>query len=529
MKPLNKLRIALVLVLNITIAIVYYLDNLNANYSELSSDIQNIIPVAQKFDNPNLFQDDLYVNNLNNVKYYTPFYVQTLRCIAKFTDYNYVQAINVLGLICHLLFGILWFFLLYKFVNNYWVAFFISIILRGVIWLPGLEIWGISDLWTIMPRTVYISLMPIPFLLISQQFIKLLFGGVLIGLIFNFHPITGLGGILMFVTLVVLLLYYYPKLRERFSVPKLLCLILAIGLGISPFIITYFGKTSVAVTYDLNAFNEAFNARIPEYFKNPWLFLKQWFGFKTLFYIIPLLLYVLIAFKERGIGKNAKLLLVLTLILIVIPSLAIPLERLVNGVFNTNLRMSFQLIRMQKVAIIPCVFALVFVLDYVFSKIKTPHILPAVVFVYVCILVFSKSEMLNNVPFFGDDISKSILPRSLSAFAPEDRKPLAIDKMAKYIKAHTKTTDVICGSHVLRGATKRSIIFDGKGASMLIEGNPKRFTQWQKRQKTINNFTTIDEVISYLRYFNADYFVTTSTIPQCELVHSEGKLKLYKL
>lgn len=121
------------------------------------------------------------------------------------------------------------------------------------------------------------------------------------------------------------------------------------------------------------------------------------------------------------------------------------------------------------------------------------------------------------------------MPRSLSAFAPEDRKPLAIDKMAKYIKAHTKTTDVICGSHVLRGATKRSIIFDGKGASMLIEGNPKRFTQWQKRQKTINNFTTIDEVISYLRYFNADYFVTTSTIPQCELVHSEGKLKLYKL
>lgn len=175
MKPLNKLRIALVLVLNITIAIVYYLDNLNANYSELSSDIQNIIPVAQKFDNPNLFQDDLYVNNLNNVKYYTPFYVQTLRCIAKFTDYNYVQAINVLGLICHLLFGILWFFLLYKFVNNYWVAFLISIILRGVIWLPGLEIWGISDLWTIMPRTVYISLMPIPFLLISQQFIKTTF------------------------------------------------------------------------------------------------------------------------------------------------------------------------------------------------------------------------------------------------------------------------------------------------------------------------------------------------------------------
>lgn len=529
MKPLSKLKIALVLVLNFTIAIVYYADNLNANYSELSSDILNIIPVTQKFDNPDLFQQDLYLNDINNVKYYTPFYVQTLRFIAKFTNYNYVQAVNILGLICHLLFGILWFFLLYKFVNNFWVAFLMSIILRGVIWLPGLEIWGISDLWTIMPRTVYIAVMPIPFLLISKKFLKLLLGGFLVGFTFNFHPITGLGGVLMFLTLIALLLFYYKAIREEFSISKLLLLLLVIFLGILPFILTYFGKTSAEVTYDLKAFNEAFNARIPEYFKSPWLFLKQWFSFKTLFFIVPLFLYAIIAFKERRLGKQAKLLLVLAVILIIIPSISISLERLINDAFNTNLRMSFQLIRMQKVAIVPSFFALAFVLDYLFSKVKINHLLPAFVALYILLLVFSKSKALAHVPFLGDDISKSILPQSLSAFGPEDRQKLAIDKMAEYIVANTKTTDVICGSHILRAATQRSVIFDGKGTSMLIEGNPKHFAEWQERHKIINNFNTMEDVVNYLRRFNADYFVTTSTIPQCELVHSEGKLNLYKL
>ena len=529
MKTLSKSKIALVVLLNVTIAIAYYLDNLGANYSELSSDIQNIIPVAQKFDNPDLFKDDLYLNTIENVKYYTPFYVQTLRFFAKYTNYNYVQAINIMGLICHLLFGILWFFLLFKFVNNYWVCFLVSIVIRGVIWLPGLEIWGISDLWTIMPRTVYITLMPIPFLLLSHTFKKLVLASFLIGFIFNFHPITGLGGVLLFVALISLLIYFYPSIKTPVSIGKLCVLLLAIFLGLLPFIITYFGKTSTDLSYDVAVFNEAFNARIPAYFQSVTLFLKQWLKFKTLFFLLPLVLFFVISFKIKSQYKISKLLLVLTLILIVIPTLTIPLEDSVNSAFSKNIRMSFQLVRLQKVAIIPGFFALAFILSHIVSKFKLKKIMPYIFVIYCGLLVFSQSKKFKSVPFFGDDISATILPHNLSAFTVSADKELAVDRMANYIKAHTPKDAIVCGTFILRGATKRSVVFDGKGASMLIEGNPKQFMLWQERQKTINSLTTMDQVVAYLKQFNVDYFVTKNPNVSATLIHQEGSLKLYKL
>lgn len=529
MKVLSRPKIALVVLLNLTIAIAYYLDNLNASYSELSSDIQNIIPVAQKFDNPSLFQDDLYLDDLDNVKYYTPFYVQTLRFVAKFTNHNYVQAINLIGLICHLLFGVLWFFLLFKFVNNYWICLSISVMIRGVIWLPGLEIWGISDLWTMMPRTVYITLMPIPFILLSFKLKNLLLSSFLIGLIFNFHPITGLGGVLIFIAFLVLLVSFYPSIRVHFSIIKLSLLLLAIFLGILPFVITYFGKTSSSLTYDIAAFNEAFNTRIPEYFQSAVLFLKQWISFKTLFFLISLMLYFVITHKDEAHHKISKLLFCLTLILILIPTISIPIEHIINNALNKNLRMSFQLVRMQKVSIIPAFFAIAFMLDYLMFKFKISKVLPYVFLIYIGLLVFSQSKTFKAIPFFGDDISRSILPHNLSGFTVEVDKELPIDRMADYIKFNTPKDAIVCGTFILRGATKRSLIFDGKGASMLIEGNPKQFIIWQERQKTINSLKTMTEVVNYLKQFGASYFVTRNKNVPATLIHEEGNIKLYKL
>ena len=40
-------------------------------------------------DNPALFPHDTFANDLDNVKYYTPFYIETLRFITNLTDGNY--------------------------------------------------------------------------------------------------------------------------------------------------------------------------------------------------------------------------------------------------------------------------------------------------------------------------------------------------------------------------------------------------------------------------------------------------------
>ena len=134
-----KQKHVIVILLNVCIAFGYYLGNLSANETHLSSDLHNIIPVCLKKDDPTLFAKDLFANDITNVEYYTPFYVETLRFLAKFTEGNYVQALNILTFICHILFGLLWYFLLFRITKNFWIAFFISIFMRGIIWIPGYE------------------------------------------------------------------------------------------------------------------------------------------------------------------------------------------------------------------------------------------------------------------------------------------------------------------------------------------------------------------------------------------------------
>ena len=206
-----------------------------------------------------------------------------------------------------------------------------------------------------------------------------------------------------------------------------------------------------------------------------------------------------------------------------------PIEHIINNALNKNLRMSFQLVRMQKVAIIPAFFAIAFMLDYLMFKFKISKVLPYVFLIYIGLLVFSQSKMFKPIPFFGDDISRSILPHNLSGFTVEVDKELPIDRMANYIKFNTPKDAIVCGTFILRGATKRSLIFDGKGASMLIEGNPKQFIIWQERQKTINSLKTMTEVVNYLKQFGASYFVTRNKNVPATLIHEEGNIKLYKL
>ncbi|WP_290701875.1 hypothetical protein [Lacinutrix sp.] len=525
-KTINR-KFYIVYALNIIIAFAYYIGNRDANYSELSSDIQNIIPVAQKFDDPSLFKKDLYLNDINNVKYYTPFYVQSLRFIAKFTNADYVQAINVMNTICHLLFGVLWFFLMFRFVPDFWIALLVSFLLRGIVWLPGFEIWGITDLWAMMPRTLYITLFPIPFLVLNKSFRGLVLSAFFIGLVFNFHPITGLGGILLYLTFLLLMVFIF-KMKDLVSTKNIVSLIFALILGMLPFILTYFGKTSSSINYDMNAFKVAFDSRIPQFFSQPVLYIKDWLHFKTLFYIVPIIAYFIFPKKEIIHFKRAKLIIVLTLVLVILPSISVYVEQFINSVFGLNLRLSFQLIRAQKVAIIPSFFAMVFVLQIINTKVNKQFFLPLLFSIYFLILIVSKALVFNNVPFVGDDIVRLVLPNNLCIESKHSSEILDVDKMALYISKNTNKDAVIFGGHHYRGAAKRSVVLDSKGASMIIEGNPSQFIQWKKDQLKLANATSIEERLSVLKSLKVNYIVSKNNFP-LEVVHIEGVLNLYKL
>src|SRR5690606_12889049 len=97
LKITESKKLFFVCLINLLIAIGFYAEHKQAGFTSLVSDVHSIVGIAQKFDDPELFKNDLYLNELDNVKYYTPFFVQPLRFIAGFTNHDYVKALNVMS------------------------------------------------------------------------------------------------------------------------------------------------------------------------------------------------------------------------------------------------------------------------------------------------------------------------------------------------------------------------------------------------------------------------------------------------
>ncbi|MBV1923703.1 MAG: hypothetical protein KUG68_06735 [Flavobacteriaceae bacterium] len=302
-------------------------------------------------------------------------------------------------------------------------------------------------------------------------------------------------------------------------------------LGALPFVITYFGKTDSLVQYDLALFQKAFNSRIPQYFSDPIVFIKKWVSFKSLFFIIPLISYICYAFfwrKEER--KKASILLLLTISLIIIPSISVYVENSINDLFSTNIRMAFQIIRVQKLAIVPGFFALGFLsLSVLNSYPKANKVLPWITISYIIIVIFSNQKMFNNIPFVLDDITRNIYPSISEVFKPSNEKLNDFDKMALYIDDNTQKDAVFYGSYMIRSASKRSVVYDRKGASILIEGNPKALINWYLDMKIIKQLKEAKK-IEFLKSKGVNYILSSNNSFNSNLlVHKIGNQHLYKI
>ena len=129
---MSRKQILFIVAFNLLIAIGFYLDNLGVGFSELSTDSQNAVPVCYKIDDPDLFKEDLYLNTLDNVKYYTPFYIETIRFFSKISEGDYIAGINFFATILHFLYGVLWFLGFYVFFKkDFWISFLLSQIYKN--------------------------------------------------------------------------------------------------------------------------------------------------------------------------------------------------------------------------------------------------------------------------------------------------------------------------------------------------------------------------------------------------------------
>jgi len=453
---MKKKEIFIIILINLIISIGFFIENYGVGFSEISSDSQNAIPICYKLDEPNLFKGDLYLNDIENVKYYTPFYIETIRFLSTITHEDYVLALNLFSLLLH---------------------FFVSCFL--------------------------------------------------IGFIFNLHPITGIGGLLLFYGLIFSYIYFY---KVKLDLKVIFLGIFFSLLGLVPFVITYFSKTSFEINYNYDDYKLAFSQRINSVFENPKEYLMSWIRFKTLFYIVPLFLFGILSIKFKKYRPVVLILLFLTIILIIIPTSTILLEKFINEFLHKNIRMSFQIVRAQKLAILPCFFALGFLLIH-FSKKISNNLLTAVVYSLIFLISISKFNFFNSMPFFGDDIARSVFPSFKEINKPIIERQSDIDKMAIYIKENTPKNAIFYNNNILRVASKRSVILDGKGASMLIEGNPSDLINWHKDRKMLKSKESIGDSLSFIKSKGADYLISEKIINsnQLKFVYKIDSLILYKI
>lgn len=528
---MNSKQWFVLLLVNLSIALGFFFENKDTGFSQLSSDLHNSIPVCYKLDDDSLFQKDMYLYDADNVRYYTPFYIQTIRFFAWCANGDYLLGINIFATLLHLVYGLGWFALFRKIFGKFLLALFLSILVRGILWLPGLEIWGISDTWTMMPRTMYAAFMPLPFLLLLRQ-TRLTFyaSAFLIGFIFNLHPITGMGGSLLFVLLIA---FYCWLWSYRIAFRDLALASLLLLIGMLPFLATYFTQTDSKAVYDLAEYKKAFFTRIPEFFEQPREFLQLWVKGSMLIFIGPMFAFYLYArLRATQYLKTAGLLLLLSVSLIVVFSVSVYVEQAVNSVLGTNLRMAFQMIRAQKLAVLPGYFAIGFVLKIgceqwpVFRK-----TFAVAVPVFILALVFAKEPLFKKIPFFKDDIATSIFPDFRMVFASKEEKRIDVDRMMEYISKNTLKEDVFYGIFTIRSACRRSVVLDGKGASMLIEGNPVEFIRWYRESQLLESLPTDAEKINFLKKTKSVTYIFSQKEMSgpVRLVHTEGPYHLYKI
>lgn len=524
---MNKKEIVFVLVFNLIIAFGYYFQGLNAKIEDISSDLANIIPICKKIDNPLIYNNDLYLNDSSNVEYYTPFFVQSLRFLAKFVNRDYLQALNLLSFFTHFFYGVFWFLFFYNLKKNFWIAMIFSLFIRGIIWPPGGELLGISDLWTIMPRTVYSVFLPIPFLLYKcLNKYKLIAAALALGLIFNFHPITGIGGTVAYFSIFILFKFYRNELYLKKSLQEILLALSFCLLGMIPFLTTYLMGVESNLLFDHATFKDAFFSRIPRIFSDPLLFVFSWN--RPILYLFSFL-FILFYFFDTSTKKvYFKILFFSGLIVFLAANLSVYIEQMINFIFDKNIRMSFQLIRFQKLIIILLQIGIFLLVIELVKRLKLTSKIQFFIFIlYFTVLICSSLDFIARLPFFGDDISTSVLPKNFK-LKSNNQKNYDLSDMIDYVKNNTEKDAVFYGSYLVRAGADRAVVLDSKGAGMLIEGNPVKFIAWYKELQQFKLLNTEDKIL-FLRNKEVDYIIDEKSWQGLNPIKKIGKVYLYKI
>jgi hypothetical protein len=506
----------------------YFFDTYNANVSDTVSDQWNFIPVAIKLDHPELYKGDLFLDNAEDVRYYTPFFISGIRFFSYLTNDNYFEALNLFNLFINLIFSFAWYLFFYRLLGKAPFAFLFSLIIRGLMWLPGYEIWGAGALWTALPRTAFIALIPLAFVLLlfktRYKYAKPT-AYFLLGLFSNFHPISGFGVLLSVFLADISLLIIQRKFDLRQFRSFFICGIMALT-GIAPYIYVYFRYVIATDVTDPLLFNATLPMRIGDMFTEPMMVLSKFRELKwILFLLTP---YLLILFIYKRLKSNDKVIvnffMLFTLFILAFSILIIPAELLLRKM-GFDIHMAFQLVRNIKYMVIPVfVFYAIFLFNILKlhnNNRKTYYIQMILILGFVFLMLFSRFEPIRSIPLVGDDFIRTTMPNVYSIKKEITPKDTALLDAMQWINTNIKERVKFIGPTELRAQCRQSVIYDGKGASMLIEGNPDKFVKWGKMKIELNNIKDGSHKLELYRQWGAQYVLTKDVFDE-EIIYNNS-------
>ncbi len=514
----------------------YYLDAKGVTITSTSSDQWNILPVCIKLDHTSLYEDDLFAHNAHDVKYYTPFFVDSVRGLTRLSAGNYVEGLNKLNFIINAIFSISWYIFFLRLLKNMPLALLMSLVVRGVLWMPGFELWGAGALWIALPRTAYVALLPLVLLMFNPfvSSVRLRYLGALVcGIIANFHPVSGLGmGISLVSSIFVYELYGREKpvkiVFQQALVGGLLVLV-----GLLPFIFTYWEYVLGVKASDPELFNSMIPLRIGDQFRNPLVDVKKFGQWRWVVMIWAPVLAMLVVRGKLSPEKRSLVCFygIFLVAVLAFSLLIVPVELLLRSA-GLDIHMAFQLVRNAKYIIVPVFVCCALLLGFALSLVRGPwrrRVSYLLLGLLVLAMQVSRFTPFNRLPLIGDDCIRATLPNVLSIRSENLYGDVNLDEMFFWINNNLPTNAKFIGPAQLRTACRRSVVFDGKGASMVIEGNPDRFVEWGERALALKECSGCDERTKLYRAWGAEYVLVEEELSGQNLLYSQGGWCLYAL
>jgi|GEM_PF-5794877 len=517
----------------------YHQDNRTVTVNKLASDNWSIIPMLQKQQDTTLFRQDQFLYDHRNILVFYPSHFYISLFFANLAGGDILKGYALFGEVTLIVYLIAWFLLFWYITRNAWASTLLTFLARGILWPPGKELWGAGDLMYFLPRTVFAALIPFAFILLLHGLGKkkpylLVIGFFLIGLFGNQHPISGMGTGLACLMALAFYLLIHQASKPLSKLLQLVSAGSAFVLGLAPYLVPYVMRNLALgkQDFDKKLFRELISERISGIFTKPWNLYEHYLVPQWIVMIGGAAILSVFAYRAHKSAKSQVLFSwYFSISILLMPIVFYFTEAALNKLGFDQFNISYELMRTSKYIIIGAFLMLAYgIMAWPGEKYwAKPTFGLGMVCAFLAFCVLAKGP-LKKLPVAKFDFFRAQLPDYLTRNQYLPYTFTDLDSACAWIKHNTPPEATFAGPSQIRGSALRSIPFDFKGASVLLEFNKNRYIDWALKNREFERLKTDSAKIAFYKKLHIDYLLTDMIESNTDsLAKVFGSYRLYKL